>query len=172
MTPLPRTVEPWRLAAAGERLEGCVLLSGLPRIVEAIGQQDAACRVVLNFDIDQQRQHYIEGRLDVDVQLPCQRCLQPMPVSLESEFLLGMVTGDERAAALPGRYEPVMVDDEQLDLLPMIEDELLLTLPQVVYHDEEDCAVSRAALSSGEEGEPAPARADNPFSVLRSLKNH
>lgn len=171
-TRLPKTVEPYRLAASGERLEGRVLLSAMPRIVDAIGQQEVECQVVLTFDRDAQRQHYIEGSLVADVEMPCQRCLQPMAVHLESAFLLGLVTSDESAAHLPGSYEPVLVEDEHLDLLPVVEDELLLTLPQVVYHEEADCAVSRDALQSGDEGEPAPARADNPFSVLRSLKDH
>ncbi|WP_456270120.1 YceD family protein [Kushneria sp. AK178] len=171
-TRLPKTVEPYRLAASGERLEGSITLSAMPRIVDAIGRQEVECHVVMTFDRDEQRQHYIEGSLVADVEMPCQRCLQPMPVHLESTFLLGMVTSDALAATLPARYEPVLVEDEHLDLLPVVEDELLLTLPQVVYHDEADCAVSRDSLQSGDEAEQAPARADNPFSVLRSLKDH
>ncbi|WP_445618883.1 YceD family protein [Kushneria sp. Sum13] len=171
-TRLPKTVEPYRLAASGERLEGRIILSAMPRIVDAIGRQEAECHVVMTFDLDAQRQHYIEGSLVADVEMPCQRCLQAMPVHLESTFLLGMVTSDERAATLPARYEPVLVEDEHLALLPVVEDELLLTLPQVVYHDDADCAVSRDALQSGDEVEQTPARADNPFSVLRSLKDH
>ncbi|MFC0338784.1 YceD family protein [Kushneria avicenniae] len=172
-TRLPKTVEPYRLAASGEHLEGSVTLSAMPRIVDVIGRQEVECHVVMTFDLDEQRQHYIEGSLAADVEMPCQRCLQPMPVHLESTFLLGMVTSDALAATLPARYEPVLVEDEHLDLLPVVEDELLLTLPQVVYHDEADCAVSRDSLQSGDEAEQeTPARADNPFSVLRSLKDH
>lgn len=170
-TRLPNTVEPYRLAASAERLEGSIKLAAMPRLVEAIGVQEGDCLVTLSFDIDAQRQYFIAGGLKADVVLPCQRCLQPMPVSLESEFLLGMVASDALAANLPGRYEPVIVEDEQLDLLPVVEDEILLTLPQVVYHDEADCAVSRDQLQSGEDVDGSDDTAPNPFSVLRALKD-
>ncbi|WP_106477091.1 YceD family protein [Phytohalomonas tamaricis] len=170
-TRLPNTVEPYRLAASAERLEGSVKLTDMPRLVEAIGAQEGDCLARLSFDIDAQRQYFIEGDLTADVMLPCQRCLQPMPVSLKSDFLLGMVTSDALAANLPGRYEPVLVEDEKLDLLPVVEDEILLTLPQVVYHDEADCAVSRDQLQSGEDVDGSDDTAPNPFSVLRTLKD-
>ncbi|WP_365677743.1 YceD family protein [Salinicola sp.] len=64
----------------------------------------------------------------------------------------------------------MLVDNEQLDLLEAIEDELILSLPQVVYHDEAECAVSREQLSSGEASIEEAARPDNPFDVLKSLK--
>ncbi|OHV11800.1 YceD family protein [Kushneria phosphatilytica] len=169
-TRLPKSVEPWRLAANAERLEGSLPLDAMPRLVEAVGSQEGDCQVVLAFDIDQQGQRHIEGRLALRLMMPCQRCLRPMPVALESSFLLGMITSDALASALPSRYEPVIVEDEQLELLPVVEDEVLLTLPQVVYHDEADCPVSRDALQSGEDSEETVAD-DNPFSVLRSLKN-
>ncbi|MGL6249559.1 MAG: YceD family protein, partial [Billgrantia desiderata] len=85
--------------------------------------------------------------------------------------LLGMVSSDALAAELPSTHEPVLVENEQLNLLEVVEDELILSLPQVVYHDEAHCRVSRDQLSSGEElveNEPAPA---SPFEVLRRLKD-
>ena len=72
-----------------------------------------------------------------------------MPVTLESRFLLGLVSDDSLASELPCDYEPVLVENEQLNLLPVVEDELILSLPQVIYHDEADCPVSRDQLESG-----------------------
>jgi uncharacterized metal-binding protein YceD (DUF177 family) len=74
-------------------------------------------------------------------------------------------------ATLPSTHEPVLVENEQLNLLAVIEDELILSLPQVVYHDEADCAVSRDELSSGESAESdSDSPAKNPFEVLKQLK--
>ncbi|MCM2130966.1 YceD family protein [Larsenimonas rhizosphaerae] len=170
-TRLPKTVEPYRLASQGELLSGSLPLAHFSRLVDAIGDQVNECQVELVFGIDMQRQHYIEGRLRADVDMRCQRCLQPLPVSLDSSFLLGLVTTDELAARLPGRYEPVFVEDEQLDLLPVVEDELLLTLPQVVYHDESDCPVRQEDLKSGDADAVSEETKPNPFSVLGSLKD-
>lgn len=165
-TRIPQSVEPYRLAANAEQLEGDVPFNAMPRFYEALGEQQGNCRVRLRFDIDAQGQRFIDGELSAQVTMLCQRCLQPLEIDIASEFSLGMVGSDDLAAQLSRRYEPVLIEDEQLALIPMIEDELLLSLPQVVYHEEGECPVSRDQLQSGEE-----TAKDNPFSVLGALKS-
>ncbi|KGE77024.1 MULTISPECIES: YceD family protein [Halomonas] len=168
---LPGRVEPYKLAAHAEHLEGLVALGDMPRLADEAGVQNGDAEVWLDFAIDAQGRREIRGRLTAELQLLCRRCLSPMPQSVESEFLLGMVSSDALAASLPSTHEPVLVEDEQLNLLAMIEDELILSLPQVVYHDEADCAVSRDQLSSGESAESvSDSPAENPFEVLKQLK--
>lgn len=167
---LPIRVEPYRLAAQGETLEGLVALAKLKRLTEAVGPQEGDARVRLSFDQDAQGRRMIEGCLEAMLQLPCQRCLQPMKQSVSSEFLLGMVTSDSLAAELPSTHEPVLVKNEQLDLLAVVEDELILSLPQVVYHAEAECAVSRDQLSSGVDADVSGEPSESPFDVLRHLK--
>ncbi len=56
------------------------------------------------------------------------------------------------------------MENEQLDLLTVVEDELILSLPQVVYHDETECHVSAEQLVSKTEGAAdESASAKNPF---------
>jgi uncharacterized protein len=167
-TRLPSRVEPYRLVARDEHLEGLLALGDFGRLGEAVGPQSGDCEVWLDFTIDAQGRRVIRGRLRAELQLPCRRCLTPMAQTLESEFLLGMVTSDSLAAELPSTHEPVLVEDEQLDLLVVVEDELILSLPQEVYHDDADCDVSRDQLTSGE---PADAATPNPFEVLKRLKD-
>ncbi|MAM57986.1 MAG: hypothetical protein CMN25_11670 [Salinicola sp.] len=167
---LPPTVEPYRAAANQETIEGLVDLEKLARLAAEIGPQQGSAVVRLQFDVDTQRRHLIDGDLEADLMIPCRRCLKPMAVSVASHFKLAVVSDDALAAAVPSDYEPVLVDNEQLDLLEAIEDELILSLPQVVYHDEAECAVSREQLSSGEASIEEAARPDNPFDVLKSLK--
>lgn len=170
-TRLPTQVEPYRLAANAERREGLVSLAGMTRLAEEAGEQQGDCEVRLDFGVDAQGRRFIEGWLKADVQLACRRCLEPMPMTLESHFLLGMVASDAMAAELPGSYEPVVVENEQLNLLSVLEDELILSLPQVVYHDEAECAVSRDQLASGADSEVSDEPATSPFDVLRKLKD-
>ncbi|GHC20522.1 YceD family protein [Aidingimonas halophila] len=167
---LPLVVEPYRLAANDERVEGLLALSRLERLALDAPPQDGECQVRLDFFIDEQGRRVIDGWLKADLRLACRRCLQPMPVQVENHFLLGIVSGDELAAALPSTHEPVLAENEQLNLLEVIEDELILSLPQVVYHDEADCGLSRDQLSSGAEVESSNASTENPFEVLRHLK--
>lgn len=168
---LPRWIEPYRLAAREEHLEGVMPLDGFARLAEAVGSQSGDCRVWLDFGIDTQGRRQIRGHLEASLQLPCRRCLSRIDTSVESEFLLGMVSSDALAAELPSTHEPVLVEDEQLNMLAMVEDELILSLPQVVYHDEADCNVSRDQLTSGAEDEPSAAPPESPFEVLKRLKD-
>ncbi|MBS3666854.1 MULTISPECIES: YceD family protein [Halomonadaceae] len=168
---LPSRVEPYKLAARHERIEGLVALDKLPRLAEEAGVQTGDCHVVLEFGVDAQGRREIRGHLQATLALACRRCLVPLPQEVSSDFLLGMVTDEALAAELPASHEPVLVEKEQLDLLTVIEDELILSLPQVVYHDEAECHVSAEQLVSKTEGaasETAPAT--NPFAVLNVLK--
>ncbi|HSH56534.1 MAG TPA: YceD family protein [Halomonas sp.] len=171
-TRLPDRVEPYKLAARAEHLEGLMALDAFTRLTEAVGQQDGDIEAWLDFTIDPQGRHEIHGRLRASLQLPCRRCMRAMAQEIESEFLLGMVTSDALAAELPSTHEPVLVEDEQLNLLTVVEDEMLLSLPQVVYHDEADCAVSRDQLTSGEDAAASSEPAASPFDVLRHLKGN
>ena len=169
-TRMPTLVDAYRFAASAERLEGDLPLEQMSRLADLIGGQAGSCHVVLAFGIDAQRRPYIKGRADARVTMPCLRCLQPVPVMLNSAILLGMVTDDALSSRLPREYDPLVVaHDERLNLIPVIEEELLLALPQAIYHDEGDCAVSRDALSSGEL--PGEQVTINPFSVLKALKD-
>ena len=169
-TRLPSRVEPYKLAARAERLEGLMALADFSRLTDEVGAQVGDVRVTLDFAIDAQGRRVIRGRLEAELQLPCRRCLSPMAQQIESDFLLGMVTSDALAAELPSTHEPVLVEDEQLNLLTVVEDELILSLPQVVYHDEADCEVSRDQLTSGEDAAASGEPAASPFDVLRHLK--
>lgn len=168
---LPTWIEPYRLAARDEHLEGVLPLDGFARLAEEVGPQSGDCRVWLDFGIDTQGRRQIRGHLDASLQLPCRRCLSRIETSVVSEFLLGMVSSDALAAELPSTHEPVLVENEQLNLLAMVEDELILSLPQVVYHDEADCNVSRDQLTSGVEDKASPAPPESPFEVLKRLKD-
>ncbi|TDR53751.1 uncharacterized protein DFP85_10839 [Halomonas ventosae] len=167
---LPGRVEPYKLAARAEHLEGLVALSDMARLAEEVGGQSGDAQVWLDFAIDPQGRREIRGHLKADLQLPCRRCLEPMAQQVESDFRLGMVTSDALAAELPSTHEPVLVENEQLNLLAVVEDELILSLPQVVYHDEAECPVSRDQLNSGEAADASASAPASPFDVLRQIK--
>jgi len=100
--------------------------------------------------------------------MTCQRCLEPVEITVEANFNLAIAPTEEHAKTLPKYYDPLIVEGEELQLLSMVEEELILSLPIVPYHD--DCSVQ---MSYGDEA-AADAVTDsdktNPFSVLASLK--
>lgn len=164
--PLPKRVDPRKLAEREVRIAGEADLNGMPNLCQTIVDEKGVVNVELQFAVDEQRIRTITGSASGHVFMTCQRCLDPVEVAVEAEFNLGVVASEEAAKQLPRSYDPLIVEDEEIELLPVIEEELILSLPHDAYHD--DCTVK---TSFGE----AEAVADdtdkpNPFSVLAKLK--
>lgn len=102
------------------------------------------------------------------VRLTCQRCLQPVDVTLEVACSFRFVADEAEAERLDEE-----ADDEdvlalpprgRLDLLPLVEDELILAVPLVPRH--ETCP---EPLPLPEDTLEAPAE-EHPFAALAALK--
>lgn len=172
---LPRSVDPFKLAEQNIVLKGEVPLEALSRFREAVHsvEEGSRCRVTLSFSMDSERRRMVSGELEAPVILECQRCMEPMPYTLVSQFVLGLVTSDSQAQQLPKELEPFLTADFSADLWSMTEDELLLVLPPFPLHDRSECAASEileSLESESENVEVSQAPAENPFSVLADLK--
>ena len=98
-----------------------------------------------------------------------ERCNEAFDCPLHVDFCFSPVQGQQDAEALPEAYDPVEVGDHgEVNLLQLFEDELILSLPIVPFHAEEDCAITSDDMQFGEI-EPEQ-RQPNPFAVLKELK--
>ncbi|MCG8518697.1 YceD family protein [Marinobacter sp. CA1] len=172
---LPKIVDPYKLAEQGEVLEGTIPLKQLDRFADCIVgmDEDGHCQVKLSFSMDDERRRIVSGQLDTQVQLECQRCMNPMDAALTSQFRLGLVTSDEQAQQLPKELEPFLTDEFNADLWTMVEDELLLVLPPFPLHDRGQCPATEqleALEEDDAEMDSEESKRDNPFSVLAGLK--
>ena len=91
----------------------------------------------LRGSMDQRKQWQLRLVISGAVTLTCQRCLQPMLYRLESSRGLKLVK--DEAALLPLDEEQddvdVIVADSRLNVLDLIEDEIILSLPLGPKHD-------------------------------------
>ncbi|HDZ57585.1 MAG TPA: metal-binding protein [Pseudomonas xinjiangensis] len=167
--PIPAHIEPRRLVDRSIVLKGTVSADKMPRLSALLDAPAGDVQVELSFARDEQGVNAMHGHYQVDVALICQRCLEQVVVPLDSECDVGFVESDEAAKNLPRNYEPVILDDEKLDLHALIEDELLLALPAVPMHPLETCQ-----HPPGYQPDPAELEEEvekpNPFSVLAKLK--
>src|SRR5690606_7157999 len=116
-----------------------------------------------------QRLAVLTGDAKVSVTLECQRCGKSFPHQVYTQYCFSPIVKDEQAEALPEAYEPIQVNEfGEIDLLALVEDEIILTLPVVPVHDSEHCEVSEADMVFGQL--PDEAQKPNPFAVLASLK--
>ncbi|WP_127956402.1 23S rRNA accumulation protein YceD [Serratia microhaemolytica] len=166
---LPLTIDAAR--AAQKRLDyaGVYAPGQVTRVAESVVSVESDVSVELSFNIDNQRLVVITGHAELTVALMCQRCSEKFTQHIRTTYCFSPVASDEQAEALPEGYEPIEVDEfGQVDLLAMIEDEIILSLPVVPVHESEHCEVSEADMVFGTL--PAEAEKPNPFAVLASLK--
>ncbi len=174
-SPLPGHSDPWRLADTGKRFSGVMKLSDLPRLAEALLESQGEVSFDLVFGRDERKRAQIEGHVESELVLECQRCLGKIIQPVMVDFNLAVIEVPEEAERLPDYYEPVQTEDGQISVSDIIEDELILTIPQVPRHDEGACQMSESASALLQDDleateEAATTDEQNPFAVLAQLK--
>ncbi|MDY6890992.1 MAG: YceD family protein [Pseudomonadota bacterium] len=138
----------------------------MPRLASCLLDDSGAVAVQIRFARDEQRLRVISGRAHGRVRMTCQRCLESVSVEIDATLNLAVALTDAQAQSLPRCYDPLIMETDEIELLPVIEDELMLSLPLVPLHD--DCSIQTSF------GDPVTARTreekPNPFSVLAQLK--
>lgn len=164
---LPELIDPLRLVDEGQTLRGQIPLSRMQRLAPLLSTTQGVIDVELEFGRDERNLPSLHGRINAQLELICQRCLQPMPLAVYVQPALGLVTSRSEADYLPESYEPLLVGPEPLSLTVIVEDELVLGLPIVPKHENEHCATW---LESGVSEQDAPR--EHPFAVLSRLKSN
>ncbi len=168
--PLPRQTDIRKLVSLGAVLEGSVKVSTLDRVTQVLADDSGMVDYSLRFGVTDDGYVSVEGHIKATVVVSCQRCLGPMDCVLASEFLLGVVPSDEKARQLPKRLEPLVLADEMVDTAAILEEELLLCLPIVSYHPQDQCARTASYQTEDVGAELAKEPGSNPFDVLAVLK--
>jgi uncharacterized protein len=102
------------------------------------------------------------------VPLTCQRCLHAVPVELLIEQDFRFVADEATALAEDeASEEDLLVLEDSFDLMALIEDELLMSVPLVPMHP---ACLSEQAPTSAEEAAILSETKPNPFAMLASLK--
>ena len=163
----PVKVDPQKCIEQDAKFSGSIAVSKLGRLQGFLQDSSGETQVEIQFGHDEQGIPLLRGQCQAQVHMTCQRCMNPVEVDVQTSFELGIVFSDEKAKHLPKQYEPIITDGDSLELLPVIEDEMILSLPMFAYHHECDDNSLKA------EKEPLPVETEapsNPFSVLEQLK--
>jgi len=176
-------IEPLALAARGRTLEGRLPISSLSRLLPLLGPVERVMDgpylptqsdvdYLLEFGVDEGGNPRITGSVKATLPLICQRCMETMGFSVSTQTQLGIVSSRAAAQQLPECYDPLLVLDDEITVASIIEDELILALPQVAMHNNEDCPQGEAFLNArdGQQGDATTVRRENPFAVLSQLK--
>jgi uncharacterized protein len=171
-TPLPTTVDYRKLSKDDATISGVVQIEDLGRIKEYLSESAGEVNVTLTFGRDQEWRPTIQGKVSSTLSMLCQRCLDSTQIFVEGEVDLAIVLNDEQAKLLPSHYSPFLVANDLIQLLPLVEDELILSLPMFANHDEGDCQIETSEANEAIAAviEQSSGEKVNPFSVLAGLK--
>lgn len=170
---LPLQIDPFRLAETGRSFSGKLSLRHMHRLKTSLLSDSGEVELALDFGIDETGTKFLRGHVAVDLELECQRCLEAMTLSIDKEMLVAFVRSNVEAEQLPEDYDPFVVEQTPIALIDVIEDELILSLPQVPMHRREDCPASEIldADIQADKATDELEQKQNPFEVLAKLKD-
>ena len=148
-------------ARRGGELSGEVPVAELPRMSDILADSEGEISYILRGLAENDGKPQLELILDGACNLRCQRCLNALsyPIKLVSRLRLvseGEVDGsdieDDEVDSIPA--------EKRLDVLALIEEEVLLSMPIAPKHGSGECEIAVESLS----------RSNSPFAVLAGLK--
>jgi uncharacterized protein len=167
---LPLLIDPIAFADKQRTLQGQIPLNKLSRLADILLDDKGQIEINLFFAKDG-RLATVRGSLKTDVVLECRNCLEALNLPLDLEVNLAVVRSLEQAERLAGEYEPLMIEEEKIPLYELVEDEVLLALPNFPRHEYECQAYKHSSETKSNSDKALQSPSNNPFSVLAKLKN-
>lgn len=152
---------------AGARLDQ----AQLERLISACDKVQGDILSQVSFETDMNGLRIVKGTVEADVILTCQRCGNEFVQHLEFDFKFTPDYERAKACRVDLKYDFIELDEEgKLDLYNLIEDGLLLEIPSIPRHDEDDEACTRHG-SEWSYGELDKEASVSPFAALAALKD-
>ncbi|MBV31963.1 MAG: hypothetical protein CMK36_00800 [Porticoccaceae bacterium] len=136
---IPAYVNPRVLSSQNMHVEGIVPRKALSRL------NDAVCRLLrdpsatLKFKVSQESFCELNGIVEAEAEVICQRCLEKCQINLSSAFSFVIVGNEQEEQKLSNIRDAWVVGGGSGDLHSLLEDELLMSLPPVSYHKNPAC---------------------------------
>lgn len=159
---LSQYIKPWVLYRHRETLVGELPLSSMPNLRDSQNSSDALARAEMQVVQRDDDQIVLVGTVSVALEFTCQRCLQPLQQTISADFELVLVKNAQQLSKVSSDDDAIVVEDS-LELAPLLEQELILTLPMIAKHD--DCKMAYKNTDNGS------AECRQPFSHLKDLLN-
>ena len=160
---LPDQIKLFNFAKKEISLSGIYQISDFPKISEIASNKKDSVKVDLSFYLKNNKTPCVEGIIELNIVLECQRCLDDLSIALKINFNLAFVRHDQESDELDSHYEIYLIKDEELSTHDLISDEILLSIPMVPTHDY-DC------IKEINRQEIVEEKSENPFAILKKLK--
>jgi uncharacterized protein len=192
---LPQFIDYIRYTDAKKTIKGDLRLSDCNRLVEFLSPDISqkleksntdscteSCHVIhleFDFGVDDFANRYVKGYITTKLLLTCQRCMQAMENPVEINLALAFIKNKKQEKEISGLYDSFYIENsEPIDFYALVEDEVILSLPLIAKHEDENCLsmvldeknkqiddIDIAFADAEEE-----AKKKNPFAILQQLK--
>lgn len=157
--------DPARFCRDGLRLEGEAKVAELGRLAAVCADTSGELQWQVSGKIHESGHPVLELAVTGCINLICQRCLEVFPLALDASTAVVLAGSEEEADEVEDGLEPddpteVIVGEKKMDVLVLVEDEVLLSLPLSPRHD--ICPATGASLKA--------VRRESPFAILGNLK--
>jgi uncharacterized protein len=120
-------------AEESRRLELAVPLAALVRVAPALLRHDGIVSAQIAFTREAGR-NVADVQIEAELVLRCQRCLEPMPLAVNSSSRVALVGSEPEANSVPEELETALAPEGKLRPVELVEEELLLALPAAARH--------------------------------------
>ena len=157
-------------ARNGKQVSGVVPVSELPRLQDMLESPQDILSYTVQGGMDKQGNSFLDVAVAGQCRMRCQRCLNGLdyPVRLDTRLMLCdqavLEALDEKLASGEEEEFDSILANPHLDVLDLLEEEILLTLPIAPKHELGDCQVTGGDNAYGKEA--------SPFEVLAKLKRN
>ena len=162
---LPSRMRLAHLTQHHTRMTSYVFCHELSRLDELCLSPDAKIRTDLEFALEPgSGQPFVIIETKAALSLKCQRCLMPMEHNISQRNRLIIVEDEAQAEKIPLSQDIVVCDGGYIDLKNMVEDDILLALPDILVHSD----VGKCDQQMAQYTQPDKTHSKNPFAVLRN----
>ena len=165
----PDWISPERAAEGKRVFGGTVPLSRMKRLASLLVAADGEATFVAAFRRDIDKRVVVDLQVEAALPLICQASLEVYDEQVKRRSELVVIEHDHEQDDLPETYEPVKSENGRLAVASLVEEELLLGLPQVPRKP----GLAKVEYSTG--GETLKSEAlqkkgkKNPFAALQNM---
>lgn len=165
----PDWISPVR-AAEGKRIfSGTVPFLRMKRLAGLLVDASGEAKFTATFRTDLEQRIIIGLEVQAALPLTCQASLEVYDELIDRSTDLAVIDNEHELEDLPENYEPVQTENGRLAIASLVEDELLLGLPQIPRKpglQEVEFSTDGAVVT---EKVPASGDKENPFAALQGM---
>ena len=162
-----------KLAREGGRWRGTIEVAAFERlgnvlfdVADSSKTEAPNVSAALDFSLDEEGRPWVRGVCKVVAPIRCSRCAETVEVEVESHLDFRVVATDAEVERLMPVFDAVVSEDARLPVAALVEDDILLSLPERCCAEEATCAYADDAELAGRDAGMSEGK---PLQGLRAL---